>query len=95
MQNRIAVREKTVPKCFLDYTRRRKPGSINDGTGWWLQFDCHPEQAFFAQGRIWASRAKGCVFYDPIIARLARFPFKLHHDSARALGTFHAKRFLH
>jgi tetratricopeptide (TPR) repeat protein len=36
-------------------------------------FDCHPEQAFFAQRRIWASRAKCRGFCDTIIARLARF----------------------
>jgi GTP-binding protein len=39
---------------------------------------CHPEQASFAQRRIWASRAKrrngGAA-----IARLARFLVKLHH----------------
>ena len=36
-------------------------------------FDCHPEQAFFAQRRIWASCAKCRVFCDTIIARSARF----------------------
>jgi tetratricopeptide (TPR) repeat protein len=36
-------------------------------------FDCHPEQGFFAQRRIWASRAKCRGFCDTIIARLARF----------------------
>ena len=44
-----------------------------------VQFDCHPEQAFFVQRRIWASRAKGYVLCDPIVARLARFLLKLHH----------------
>jgi len=55
-----------------------------------VQFDCHPEQAFFTQRGIWASRAKepalskrsapkGRVLGDPIIARLARFFVKLHH----------------
>jgi hypothetical protein len=38
---------------------------------------CHPEQAVFAQRRIWASRAKRRVFCDAIIARLARFLIKL------------------
>ncbi len=48
-----------------------------------MNFACHPEQAFFAQRRacpelaegIWASRAKCRVFYDTIIARLARLLF--------------------
>jgi len=52
-----------------------------------VQFDCHPEQAFFAQRGacpelaegIWASRAKGHVLCNPIIARSARFLTKLHH----------------
>jgi len=36
-----------------------------------VQSDCHPEQAFFAQRRIWASRAKSVAFFcDAIIARL-------------------------
>ncbi len=50
-----------------------------------LEFDCHPEQAFFARRGIWAIRAKqpalskrsapkGRVLGDAIIARLARFP---------------------
>ncbi len=51
-----------------------------------MQFDCHREQAFFAQRRacpepaegIWASRATGRVLCDPSIARLARFLIKLH-----------------
>ena len=46
-----------------------------------LEFDCHPEQAFFAQRGIWASRAKqpalseprGRVLCDARTARLARF----------------------
>jgi hypothetical protein len=42
-------------------------------------FDCHPEQAFFAQRRIWASRAVCRVLCDTIIARLARFLTKLHY----------------
>ena len=33
---------------------------------------CHPEQAFFAQRGIWASRAKRCVLCNAVIARLAR-----------------------
>jgi A/G-specific adenine glycosylase len=44
-----------------------------------VQFDCHPEQAWFAKRGIWASRAKGRVLCDPTIARLARFLTKLHH----------------
>jgi len=44
-----------------------------------VQFDCHPEQAFFAQRRIWASRAKRRVLCDAIIARLAHLLTKLHH----------------
>jgi hypothetical protein len=37
-----------------------------------VQFDCHPEQACFAQRRIWASRAQNRAFGSP--------PFvKLHH----------------
>jgi len=49
-----------------------------------VQFDCYSacpgaprEQAFFAQRRIWASRARGRVLCDPIIARLTRFLAKL------------------
>src|SRR5271170_4935255 len=41
------------------------------------QFDCHPEQALFAQRRIWASRATWRGFSATIIARLARFLVKL------------------
>jgi hypothetical protein len=41
------------------------------------QFECHPEQALFAQRRIWASRAVRRVFGDALIARLARFLIKL------------------
>src|SRR3989442_5948201 len=41
-----------------------------------VQFDCHPEQAFFAQRRIWASRAMRRVPCDAIIARLARFLYQ-------------------
>src|SRR5882724_5870681 len=44
-----------------------------------VQFDCLPEQAFFAQRRIWASRAKRRVLCDAIIARLAHLLTKLHH----------------
>jgi hypothetical protein len=43
----------------------------------WLaawHFVCHPEQAFFAQRRIWAIRAKRRVLCDALIARLDRFP---------------------
>ena len=43
------------------------------------QFDCHPEQASFAQRGIWASRAKRRVLCDALIARLARFLIKLTH----------------
>ncbi len=38
-----------------------------------LEFDCHPEQAFFARRGIWASRAKPRVLCEAIIERLARF----------------------
>ncbi len=38
-----------------------------------LEFDCHPEQAFFAQRGIWASRAKRRVSCDARTARLVRF----------------------
>src|SRR5271163_663064 len=41
--------------------------------GFVMQSRCHPEQAFFAQPGIWASRAKRRAFCDAIIARLARF----------------------
>src|SRR2546430_17542205 len=44
-----------------------------------LQFPCHPEQAFFAQRRIWASSANRRVSCGAIIARLARFLPKLPH----------------
>jgi 7-keto-8-aminopelargonate synthetase-like enzyme len=44
-----------------------------------VQFDCHSEQAFFAQRGIRASRAKRRVLRDATIARLARFLAKLHH----------------
>jgi hypothetical protein len=43
------------------------------------QFDCHPEQAFFAQRGIWASRAMRRALGDAIIARLARFLIELSH----------------
>jgi len=46
-----------------------------------VKFDCHPEQAFFAQRRICASRAM-CLLSDTIIACLARFLIKLHHYPA-------------
>jgi hypothetical protein len=39
-----------------------------------MQSCCHPEQAFFAQRGIWASRAKRRVFCDALLACLARFP---------------------
>jgi len=39
--------------------------------------DCHPEQAFFAQRGIWASRAMCRAFCDTQIARLARFPISV------------------
>jgi hypothetical protein len=44
------------------------------------QLDCHPEQAFFAQRGIWASRAKRRALCDAIIARLARFLIELSHE---------------
>jgi hypothetical protein len=44
-----------------------------------VQFTCHPEQAFFAQRGIWASRATRRVLCDAIAARSARFFIKLHH----------------
>ncbi len=37
-----------------------------------IRKDCHPECAFFARRRIWASRATCRVLCDTIIARLAR-----------------------
>jgi len=40
------------------------------------------KQAFSAQRRIWASRAKRRVPCDAIIARFARFLTKLHHYPA-------------
>jgi hypothetical protein len=40
-------------------------------------FDCHPEQAAFAQRGIWASRALRRAFCDATIARLSRFLFNL------------------
>jgi hypothetical protein len=42
-----------------------------------ILLDCHPEQAFSAQRRIQASRAKRRVLCDAIIARLARFHIPL------------------
>jgi hypothetical protein len=42
-----------------------------------LECDCHPEQAFFAQRRIWASRAECRVLCDTANARLARSLIKL------------------
>jgi hypothetical protein len=47
------------------------------------QFVCHPEQSFFAQRGICASRAKCRVLCDTIIARLARFPTDLRHYQFR------------
>jgi hypothetical protein len=44
-----------------------------------VRFDCHPEQALFAQRGIWASRAMRRVLCDAIVARLARFRIKLSH----------------
>jgi hypothetical protein len=43
-----------------------------------LELDCHPEQAFFAQRGIWASRAKRRVLCDAIIACLARLLIQLN-----------------
>jgi hypothetical protein len=45
----------------------------------WVSLDCHPERAFFAQRRIWASRALWRAFCATKNARLARFLFKLTH----------------
>ena len=44
-----------------------------------VEFDCHPEQAFFARRRISASCALRRVLCDAIIARLARFLAKPHY----------------
>src|SRR5271170_4305773 len=53
------------------------------------QFDCHPEQALFAQRRIWASRATWRGFSATIIARLARFLVKrTHYQSFRGVEGF-------
>ncbi len=46
-----------------------------------VYFDCHSEQAFFATRGIWAICAKRRVLCDAIIARLDRFPNKVHHLS--------------
>lgn len=43
----------------------------------WIGDDCHPERAFFARRRTWASRAKRRAFCDALIARLSRFPIGL------------------
>ena len=40
---------------------------------WATVFSCHPEQAFFAKRRIWASRTTCRGFCDTTNARLARF----------------------
>ena len=40
---------------------------------------CHPEQASFAQRRIWAISANCRVLCDRTIARLVRILVKLHH----------------
>src|SRR5437016_14396017 len=50
-----------------------------DAVRWWCSLIVILKQAFFAQRRIWASRAKRRVPCDAIIARLARFLTKLHH----------------
>jgi hypothetical protein len=52
--------------------------SRHAGIEWWNN-DRHSEQAFFAPRGIRASRAKGHVLCDPIIARLARFLIELRH----------------
>jgi hypothetical protein len=56
-----------------------------------LEFDCHPEQAFFAQRGIWASRAMWRAFCDTIIARLARFLTKLNRYAKLVAGVFSRK----
>jgi hypothetical protein len=48
------------------------------------EFVCHPEQAFFAQRRIWASRAMRRAFCDAILARLARLLIVLSSQKAKA-----------
>src|SRR2546427_11715653 len=44
-----------------------------------VQFPCHPEQAFFAQRSIWASRANRRVTCGALIARFAGSLTQLHH----------------
>jgi hypothetical protein len=61
----------------LSYRARAANGNAG-GNRVVVQFDCHPEQAFFARRRIWASRAMCRALRDTIIARLARFLIKLH-----------------
>jgi hypothetical protein len=41
------------------------------------QFACHPEQAFFAQRRIWANRAMRRAVCAAMTAGLAHFLIKL------------------
>src|SRR5580658_165729 len=57
-----------------------------------VHFACHPEQAFFAQRRIWASRATRRVLCDALIARLARFLIKLTHDHHASTSALACKR---
>jgi hypothetical protein len=60
-----------------------------------LELACHPKQAYFAQRNpalslpkgICASRAKGRIFCDTIIARLARFLILLEVDNTALLNT--------
>src|SRR6202522_1200417 len=53
------------------------------------QLDCHPERAFLARRRIWASRAKHRVLCDAMVARLARFLIKLtrHPERRQVVGS--------
>src|SRR5215470_6538576 len=65
-----------VTGCLVQERR----GQVKTGCTWEVVlFACHPEQAYFAQRRIWAIRAKRRALRDAIIARLDRFRFKLHH----------------
>src|SRR5580658_287572 len=45
---------------------------LSHPSGFVMQSSCHPEQPFFAQRGIWASRAKRRVLCDAMAARLAR-----------------------
>ena len=71
--------QRLTPFTVVTLCRNNTPSRKHACSRVAVQFDGHPEQAFFAQRRIWASRAKGRALCDPTIARLARFPAKLHH----------------